>query len=166
MATPGRFKVDPEDPRPLYVQIMDEVRRAVVGGALRPDEPMPSVRELAGELRLNPNTVQQAYRELERDGVIYVLRGRGSFVSPTVDREALRGEVVRGLAERALQEAARAGVSPAELQRAIHDAAQDATRDAIRDVIREGTRDATHGGAAGGGDNEQHGRPSGRDDDE
>ncbi|MEX2529530.1 MAG: GntR family transcriptional regulator [Gemmatimonadota bacterium] len=124
MATPGRFRIDPDDPRPLYVQIMDEVRRAVVGGALRSDDAMPSVRELAGELRLNPNTVQQAYRELEREGTLYILRGRGSFVAPTVDRGALRGEVLRDLAERALEEAARAGVSPEELERAIRDAAQ------------------------------------------
>jgi GntR family transcriptional regulator len=129
MATPGRFRIDPDDPRPLYVQIMDEVRRAVVGGALRPDDPMPSVRELAGELRLNPNTVQQAYRELEREGTLYILRGRGSFVAPTVDRGALRDGVLRGLAERALPEAARAGVSPEELECAIRYATQGSGRE-------------------------------------
>jgi len=74
------FHIDPADSRPIYLQIMDEVRRAVVVGTLGPDSPLPSVRQLAADLRVNPNTVQQAYRELEREGLIYVRRGQGTFV--------------------------------------------------------------------------------------
>src|SRR4051812_15848404 len=67
--------LDSRDPRPLYLQIMDEVRRALVAGTLRPEDPMPSVRELSAQLVVNPRTVSQAYQELEREGVLYVRRG-------------------------------------------------------------------------------------------
>jgi GntR family transcriptional regulator len=70
------------DERPLYVQIMDAVRRALVRGTLRPDDALPSVRDLASDLRVNPRTVSQAYAELERDGVVRVRHGKGTFVSP------------------------------------------------------------------------------------
>ena len=113
--------IDPADTRPIFVQIMDEVRRAVVLGTLGADDPLPSVRQLAGELRVNPNTVQQAYRELERDGVIYVRRGRGTFVAAeagtTADEERLR--LAAALAERALTEAFRLGLGLDELIEAL-----------------------------------------------
>ena len=63
------FSIDADRRRPIYVQIMDEVRRGRVLGTLRPGDPLPSVRQLAGELGVNPNTVKQAYRELEREGI-------------------------------------------------------------------------------------------------
>jgi GntR family transcriptional regulator len=61
---------------------MDAVRRALVRGTLRPDDALPSVRDLASDLRVNPRTVSQAYAELERDGVVRVRHGKGTFVSP------------------------------------------------------------------------------------
>lgn len=123
--------VDPSDPRPIYVQIMDEVRRAVVRGALGRGDAVPSVRELARELRVNPNTVQQAYRELDREGLIITHRGRGSFVAPgaRVGDEA-RSRVVRQVARAALRDAARAGITADELVEAVRDAAGD--RDNLR----------------------------------
>lgn len=108
--------LDPRDARPLYVQIMDEVRRALVLGTLRPEDPMPSVRELASELVVNPRTVSQAYRELEREGVLYVRRGQGTFVAPGVHAGAEeRRALARGVARRALLEARRHGVGVEEL---------------------------------------------------
>ncbi len=108
--------LDPQDARPLYLQIMDEVRRAVVVGTLRAEDPLPSVRELAGELVVNPRTVSQAYQELEREGVIYVRRGQGTFVSPTVRRGAgERRSLAMAVAKRALLEARRNGVKADEL---------------------------------------------------
>ena len=108
--------LDPQDARPLYLQIMDEVRRAVVGGSLRAEDPLPSVRELAADLVVNPRTVSQAYQELEREGVIYVRRGQGTFVSPTVRRGAgERRSLALGVAKRALLEARRNGVGAEEL---------------------------------------------------
>src|SRR5215207_3533586 len=95
------------DPRPIYIQIMDEVRRARVIGTLLPEDPLPSVRQLAADLRVNPTTVQQAYRELEREGVVYVRRGQGTFatIAPVngIDRKVIAG----GIAHRALLEALR-----------------------------------------------------------
>ena len=74
--------LDPGDPRPVFRQIADEVRRCVSIGVLKPDEPLPAVRRLAETLKVNANTVQHAYRTLEQDGVVYVKRGLGTFVSP------------------------------------------------------------------------------------
>src|SRR5215218_10238031 len=110
--------LDLSDGRPLYQQIVDEVRRAVALGDLGPEEPLPSVRALAADLRVNPNTVQQAYRELERAGVIYSRRGQGTFVAhPSGPGE--RDLLVREVAERALKEARRYGIDPEELADAV-----------------------------------------------
>jgi GntR family transcriptional regulator len=107
--------IDSGDARPIYVQIMDEIRRAVVVGILGGDDPLPSVRQLASELRVNPNTVQQAYRELEREGLVYVRRGQGTFVSADrADRSGReRQELAGRVAERALREAYRNGLESA-----------------------------------------------------
>jgi GntR family transcriptional regulator len=103
------------DPRPIYLQIMDEVKRGVVIGTIRPDEALPSVRQLASELRVNPNTVQQAYRELERDGVVYVRRGQGTFVAHNSGGADERIALAAAVAERAARDAFRNGVSVEEL---------------------------------------------------
>ena len=114
------IRIAAADSRPLYLQIMDEVRRSIVLGLTEADEPLPSVRQLAAELRINPNTVQQAYCELERDGVVYTRRGRGTFVAPTDETDvANRRLLARRIAARALAEAYRNGLSAAELLAAI-----------------------------------------------
>jgi GntR family transcriptional regulator len=117
------ISIDPADARPIYVQIMDEVKRALVLGTVKPDDPLPSVRQLASELRVNPNTVQQAYRELERDGLVYVRRGQGTFVAEegAVRTETERRKLAEVVAERALREAYRSGLSAADLVEAIRD---------------------------------------------
>lgn len=109
------ISITQNDDRPIYVQIMDEIRRAIVLGTLRADEPLPSVRQLSADLRVNPNTVQQAYRELERDGVVYVLRGQGTYVAEALSSQPDRDKLARSVAERALREAYRAGLSMDEL---------------------------------------------------
>lgn len=114
--------VDPTDPRPIYVQIVDEVRRALVLGTLAPDEPLPSVRQLATELRVNPNTVAQAYRELEREGLAYVRRGQGTFASTAILNGAERRDLARAVAARALIDAHRNGISADELIEAVRTA--------------------------------------------
>ena len=115
--------LDPHDARPLYLQIMDEVRRALVVGTLRPEDPLPSVRELSAQLVVNPRTVSQAYRELEREGVLYVRRGQGTFVTPNVlaDRRGLAREV----AKRAVLDARRNGLGVDELVMTIREVAGD-----------------------------------------
>lgn len=115
--------LDPRDARPLYLQIMDEVRRSLVVGTLRAEDPLPSVRELASQLVVNPRTVSQAYRELERDGVLYVRRGQGTFVAPNVAAD--RRGLARGVAKRALLEARRNGLGVEELVMTIREVAAE-----------------------------------------
>ena len=112
------IRLDPADARPIYQQIVDEVRRAVVLGTLAPDDPLPSVRALAAELRVNPNTVQQAYRELEHAGIVYSRRGQGTFAT-RADGASERETLARDVAERALRDARRYGLEPDELVAAI-----------------------------------------------
>ena len=115
--------VDPADPRPIYVQIMDEVRRALVVGTLAADDALPSVRQLAVDLRVNPNTVAQAYRELERDGVVHVKRGQGTFVNDVGVNGRQKRTLAREVAALALRDAHRNGLGADELIRAIQTAA-------------------------------------------
>jgi len=102
---------------------MDEVRRGRVVGTLRPGEALPSVRQLAKQLGVNPNTVKQAYRELEREGVVHVRRGQGTFASEEAVDGAERRRLVEVVAVRALRDAQRHGAAPEELIEAIRDAA-------------------------------------------
>ncbi len=67
------------DSRPIYEQVRDSLRRLIISGALPPSEKLPSVRELATQLAINPNTIQRAYRELEAEGYICSIPGKGSF---------------------------------------------------------------------------------------
>jgi len=117
--------IDASDPRPVYRQIADEIRRCVSVGILKPDEPLPAVRKLADELKVNANTVQQAYRTLERDGDVYVKRGLGTFVSPRA-KEQGRGRsaaVARQIAGRMLREGFRHGLLASDLIAALQEIA-------------------------------------------
>lgn len=111
--------IDSSDSRPIYTQIVDEIRRALVLGTLGPDDPLPSVRQLAVELRVNPNTVSQAYRELERDGLVHVRRGQGTYASETKVDGAERRALASDVAMRALRDARRNGLNKEELIDAI-----------------------------------------------
>lgn len=82
------IKIDYRDARPIYEQIIDGVETLALRGALQSGSQLPSVRQLAMELSINPNTIQRAYAELERRGVIYAAKGRGNFISD--DTAALR----------------------------------------------------------------------------
>jgi GntR family transcriptional regulator len=113
------IQLDPRDPRPVYVQIVDEVRRVFVSGDFDSGEPLPSVRDLAGRLRINPNTVGQAYRELERQGVVAVRRGQGTYFTEPTATAAQRRAVARDVAARAIQDAHRSGIDSDELIQAI-----------------------------------------------
>ena len=72
--------IDYNDKRPIYEQVADKMQNLIVNGVLEPDSKLPSVRSLAVELSINPNTIQRAYSELERSGFIYSVKGRGNFV--------------------------------------------------------------------------------------
>lgn len=74
--------LDYRDKRPIYEQIVEKLERLIVGGALEADTKMPSVRSLGVELGVNPNTIQRAYTQLEQEGYLYTVSGRGNFVAP------------------------------------------------------------------------------------
>lgn len=75
------FHVDPAAGVPIYMQVIDQVKRAAASGLLKPGDQLPSVRELAVELTVNPNTIAKGYQELERDGIIKTVRGVGTFIA-------------------------------------------------------------------------------------
>ena len=83
------ISIDGRDPRPLYEQVVDGFRQLIVAGALQPDDKLPSVRSLAAQLAINPNTIQRAYRELESLGYVYSTAGRGSFVADSAETRRL-----------------------------------------------------------------------------
>lgn len=80
------------DAKPIYEQIKEGLRRLVITGVIATDEKLPSVRELASELSINPNTIQRAYRELEQEGYIYTISGKGSFAAMQQDVNRRRNE--------------------------------------------------------------------------
>ncbi len=84
------IQINYRDPRPIYEQVKDGFRRLILKGVLKADERMPSVRELATNLAINPNTIQRAYRELEQEGYICSVPGKGSFVSDASDAASVR----------------------------------------------------------------------------
>ncbi|MBR5236080.1 MAG: GntR family transcriptional regulator [Clostridia bacterium] len=81
------IQIDYRSPKAIYEQVRDELKKLIMMGILKEDEKVPSVREIAGSLAINPNTIQRAFRELENEGFIYSVKGRGSFVSPRKEAE-------------------------------------------------------------------------------
>ena len=77
--------LDYRDAKPIYVQIIDNIRSQIAAGVLQPGDKLPSVRELATQLSINPNTIQRAYREMEANGMIQTIPGKGCFVCGITD---------------------------------------------------------------------------------
>lgn len=116
-----RFTVETTSAVPVYAQLVAQVKAAVAAGVLRPGEALPSLRELAGQLRVNPLTVARAYRELDAQGIIVTEHGRGSFIGPVAEaaQAAFREEALHAAVSRLLAEAAHLGATPEELRAAI-----------------------------------------------
>jgi GntR family transcriptional regulator len=112
------FKPNPASGVPIYVQLMEQVKHAVETGALRAGEQLPSVRKLAEELVVNPNTIAKVYRELEHEGVIELRQGAGAFVahsSRTRATEKLRR--MQPVLAAAVEKARAIGLSEEEIRR-------------------------------------------------
>lgn len=112
------FDLDPRSSTPLYQQLVQGVKEAVARGILQPGERMPTVRELAAELAINPNTIAKAYQRLEQEGIIATMRSRGSFVAggpSRLDNEEGRQRLVDML-DKLLVEAYHLGLTSDELQ--------------------------------------------------
>jgi GntR family transcriptional regulator len=113
--------IDPRSPTPLYDQIASRVRIAIAAGELAPGHALPSVRQLATKLRVNPATVVQAYRELAADGFVEMRQGAGTFVRDVTSdrRESERSAQARNLVRTMLSEAARRGLTTTEMATAL-----------------------------------------------
>ena len=107
--------LDYRDSRPIYEQVKDGLRHLMVTGALGAGDKLPSVRALAGELAINPNTIQRAYRELENEGYLVTLPGKGTFVVEHPGLVARRIESLWQQLERVADELRFAGVTQDEL---------------------------------------------------
>jgi GntR family transcriptional regulator len=111
------FHVNPSSGVPIYLQIEAQIKNAIAAGALKREQALPSVRKLAGDLRINPNTVARAYQNLEREGVISTVPGEGTFVAGGRPR-LLKSERVRRLQPYARQiavEGTQLGLTEAEI---------------------------------------------------
>jgi GntR family transcriptional regulator len=114
-------QIDPRSPIPLYAQIAGRLRLAIAAGELARGDALPSVRQLATRLRVNPATVVQAYRDLEAEGFVAMRQGAGTYVRDIrpEQRADERARQARALAQRLLAEAGRLGLTIDELQTAI-----------------------------------------------
>ena len=98
------FYLDPADRRPLYEQIKEKLKGLMMDGLLTEHSPLPSVRELAVRLAINPNTIQKAYKDLEAEGFIYSKRGKGSFVASINQNNQKRTEELLQITESCVRE--------------------------------------------------------------
>jgi GntR family transcriptional regulator len=114
-------QIDPRSPTPLYAQIASRVRVAVAAAELRPGDALPSVRQLAARLRVNPATVVQAYRDLETEGFVEMRQGAGTFVRDVQSdmRASERARQAVALVRRMVSDAGRLGLSTHEIITAI-----------------------------------------------
>lgn len=111
------LQVSYRDSRPIYEQIHDAYRQQILSGALPVGSKLPSVRELSAQLAVNPNTIQRAYRELEREGCTYSVQGKGSFVADVSDLAAARREELLDKLDQIVSELESMGITRADLLR-------------------------------------------------
>ena len=113
------LSINYKDPRPIYEQVRDALRQLILSGAIKPEEKLPSVRELAGTLAINPNTIQRAYRELEGDGLIYTVAGKGAFAASDGKAAVRRREELTTVLRQTLQKLKLLGMTWQELTEEI-----------------------------------------------
>ena len=111
--------LDYRDARPIYTQITDGFREQIIAGILQPGDKMPSVRELATELTINPNTIQRAYRELESQGWIASVPGKGSFIQGVPKADPLQVQALLAEFDKLSATLFAMGLTPEELAQRI-----------------------------------------------
>lgn len=140
--------IDYHDSRPIYEQIVENFKLQILKGIIQADEQMPSVRSLAMELSTNPNTIQKAYAELERQGYIYTVKGRGNFVkSNTSMIEDKKRELVGAILE-LFNEAREIGISVDEILSEIKAALDNIGSEKKPETIKKYDLDNNGGGKA------------------
>ncbi|MBM4762762.1 GntR family transcriptional regulator [Bacillus sp. B15-48] len=114
------LELDTRSRKPIYEQLVDKLKELIIGEVLKPDEQLPSVRTLAQQLTINPNTIQKAYRELENQGFIYSQKGKGSFVNPNnQSKDSEKRKVILRELESMILEALYFGISREEIMNII-----------------------------------------------
>ncbi|MDD2431157.1 MAG: GntR family transcriptional regulator [Firmicutes bacterium] len=113
--------------RPIYLQIIDEIKKRIVRGDLKPSEKLPSQRELATIMSVNPNTVQRAYKELEDAKIAQTLRGQGTFISSTISLKELQNELASEALEEFLTQMSELGLSHGEIKELLVRSLQERT---------------------------------------
>ena len=119
-----QFELDFRSGQPIYLQIADQIRQKVANGELKPGDQLPTVRQMATDLRVNFNTVARAYRMLDEAGLISTQHGRGTYIwdtPPAEIAEKLRQEILESLARHFLHTAQRQGYTPDEVQNAFEE---------------------------------------------
>ncbi len=118
---PLKLELDFRSGESVTAQICEQIRRLILSGRLKPGDQLPTVRQLAADLRVNFNTVARAYRTLDEERLISTQHGRGTFVTgpPVAAREDLRREAFTALTERFVAQAAQLGYSPSEIVREV-----------------------------------------------
>ena len=111
--------VNNRDPRPIYEQVKEGFKRLIITGALAPDERLPSVRELATNLAIDPNTIQRAYRELEAEGWCYTVPGKGSFAEARREPDRKKISELLEVLENTVAELRFLGASEEEIRRCL-----------------------------------------------
>jgi len=116
------FLVNPRSKQPLYEQLVEQLRRQIVLGGMKAGAAMPSVRQLATELGINPNTIQKAYRRMEEEGMILSLPGKGSFISDDLaDMLLKQREDQRSKAKQMLQSCRETGLTKEEITQMVEE---------------------------------------------
>ena len=121
--------LDYRDARPIYAQIISGIKGQITGGVLRPGDKLPSVRELAAELAINPNTIQRAYETLEQEGYVYSIPGKGSFAARREEIDHNRKEELMAQLDRIAGELMLLGVTPEEIAARCAARKEDAAHD-------------------------------------
>jgi GntR family transcriptional regulator len=126
--------LDTSGTTPIYQQVVEQLQRRVAQGTLAPGDPVPSVRQLALDLTINPNTVARAYLELEYQGILHKRPGQGTYISPDAPAAARKegARMVTSLLDRAVSEAVLFGIGRDELEALFHKAARPRTRKEVR----------------------------------
>ena len=114
------FELDVRSRKPIYEQLMDQMKDLIIMEVLKENERLPSVRALAQELTINPNTIQKAFKQLETEGFIYTLPGKGSFVSPPNEmRNSMKQEKIKNELAKIVREALFMGISLQEIHQIV-----------------------------------------------
>jgi len=124
------FHIRPESGEPIYVQLIRQIKHAVAAGTLQTGTQMPTVRQLAGDLVINPNTVARAYRDLYQEGVLECTQGRGTFVkrAPSILVEAEKARRLQSFLDQLIAEARLLGISDKQLLEQLRESLRQYSR--------------------------------------